>query len=158
MTLTVGRLRSWRPEALSVAAAQLRVMVCAVDAQHDALAAQFGGRLVADWTGPAARVASTHGAGRQASLTGTAEGLGACAIVLGAAAEALTAAKSTLAAAQRVADSAGLVLHDDGHVSIPPALLAVPRGDSHLDHLDRSVLVSTALARRALTEAAEADR
>jgi len=157
VTLTKGRLRSWRPAALSEAAADLRATVNAVVAQQRALTTQFGSRLAADWTGGAARAATAQGARRQGSLAAAVDGLGACAIVLGAAAEALTAAQRTMAAAQRVADSAGLVLHDNGSVSIPPALLATPRGDSYLDHLDKAVQLSTALARRALAEATEAD-
>jgi len=152
----VSTLRSWQPRAIAVAAADLRGAAHALSTEHDGLARHFEG-LGAAWTGGAASSCQGQGGRRRQSLTATTHALVASATVLAAAAESLAAAQRTLATAEAVAASAGLVLHNDGRVTIPAAVLQTADGDSAVTRLGIAARVATSLARRALSEAAAAD-
>lgn len=151
--LTVSVLRSWQPEELAVRARRLRAVAGDVDAGRSRLRSAWTEHLGLAWSGAAARTAAGQATVEQADLLDVVDGLEGCAAALAAGAEAIAQAKARLDEALTTAASAGLVVEEDGSVTVPQAMAAAAGGTAVQQ---RELEVVRAVAARAAVQAEQA--
>lgn len=161
--LTVSLLRSWSPEALPGAVADLRSTAVLLSELARDVASAAESML---WSSPAADAARAAAADVVAVLRRLEESVALQAEAVARAGAAVDAAQEALAAAVRVAGEHGLTLLEDG-TALPPPPVLMSADAPDVDRLrvaDRFEAAqharsrAEALAREALAAAAEADR
>jgi hypothetical protein len=163
VTLTVSRLRSWAPEALPAAAADLLATAGLLAGLQRDIAAAAEAMV---WSSPAGD-AARRAAGDVVQVLGRLEeSLALQGEAVARAGAAVDAAQQALSAASRLAAEHGLTMLEDGTVlPPPPVLMSADASDAERQQVaDRLAAAehartrAEALARAALGAAAEADR
>lgn len=163
MTLTVSRLRSWSPEALPGAAADLRATATLLTELQRGVDAAVDGMV---WTSPAGDAARDAAGDVVHALSRLEESFALQAEAVSRAGAALDAAQEALASAARLAEQHGLTMLEDGDVlPPPPVLMSADASDAErlrvADRFEAAAHAQAraeAMARAALAAATEADR
>ena len=158
-TITVSQLRSWRPEGLNQAAADLRRAATRADEQRDALRGVWDKRLAPSWGGLAAHAGMEAAATQHETLLTLIDTLTGSAAVLVSAASAFGDAQRTLEAAVAMARDNDLTMTEDGQVSIDARVYSgLQQADTYaLDAVENTAQQVSLMAQSALRAAGDAD-